>query len=114
LPYDRGESGQPNLFAAIPLRERPNRAPETTFDQLLRLDSVARPGLTEFEFKKLFVKCRCGKVTTRRVFNEHICAIIPDEPAPVDVDLTSDADDEDLIDLTGESDDSLIDLTVSI
>lgn len=117
-----------NLLAAIPLREPPNRGPPAPFDQLLRLDSVTRPGLSGLEFRELFVRCRCGKITTRRVFKEHICAIIPDAPASVVIDLTgsssdnsdgeplidltSNYGDESLVDLTGNSDDSsLIDLT---
>jgi hypothetical protein len=47
--------------------------------------------------------CRCGLVTTRRVFRGHICAVIP---APVIIDLTIDTDEDPvIIDLTGDSDD---------
>lgn len=57
----------------------------------------------------IFVKCECGLVTTRRVFHDHTCA------APVVIDLTSEANADDnpniseriIIDLTGDSDESL-------
>jgi len=101
------------------MRNPPNRLPETPFDQLLRLDSLARPGLSELEFRKLFVKCRCGKVTTSRVFKEHICAIVSDGPDPDILDLTVSSEDSDgdssAIDLTSDSEDELIiDLTGEI
>ena len=72
---------------------------ETAFERLLRLDSVTQPGLSEREFRKLFARCRCGKVTTRRVFKDHICLItaIP----PIVIDLTvSDNGNSTVIDLT--------------
>jgi hypothetical protein len=45
-------------------------------DQLLKLDSwVGGSGLPESNFKRLFAKCDCGLVMTRRVFEAHICAV---------------------------------------
>jgi len=92
--------GAPNLFATIPLYELPNRVEETLFDKLLRLDSMNRPGLSEVEFRKLFAKCRCGKITTRRVFKDHICLIA--HAPPIIIDLTH-SDDDSVIDLTSDN-----------
>jgi hypothetical protein len=48
----------------------------TTQTELLeRLDSDRRPGITEAQFRRLFAKCKCGMVTTRRVFKNHACII---------------------------------------
>jgi hypothetical protein len=81
----------------MPLLERPTKSPQTVVDKLLKLDSWGRPGLQEAEFKKLFAQCVCGLVMTRRVFNDHDCAITI-------VDLTSDNDDStSVIDLTAEA-----------
>src|SRR5882762_10415961 len=94
-------SGAPNLFAAMQLYEPPtnppNRAEETSFDKLVRLDAMVKPGLTETEFRKLFAKCRCGKVTTHWAFKQHISLIVP--VAPVVIDLTH-SDDNSVTDLT--------------
>jgi len=73
----------------------------------------ARPGLSELEFAKLFAKCRCGLVMTRRVFKDHMCFVPTRLPTPAVIDLTSDADDTSvelggahpIIDPTGDSDD---------
>jgi hypothetical protein len=86
---------------------------ESVLDRLLRLDSWTRPGLSEPEFNRLFAKCQCGLVTTRRVFRNHICpvaeAVIWNPPEVID--LTSDDDDifendpsRIIIDLTADSD----------
>jgi hypothetical protein len=84
------------MTVSLPTFERPLRGPETVIEQLLRLDTSRRPGLTESEFKKLFAKCSCGLIMTHRVFKEHICA--PSIQAQPDViDLTRD---EDVIDIT--------------
>lgn len=75
---------------------------------LARLDCRDGAGLSEAEFRSVFVQCECGRITTRRVFNDHTCA------APVIIDLTSEADADDnfdisdvpiIIDLTEDSDD---------
>jgi len=66
------------LLAIIPTYERPESA-EITLDWLLKLDAWSNPGLTEAAFRKLFVRCCCGLVTTRRVFKDHVCTV----PAPV-------------------------------
>jgi hypothetical protein len=50
----------------------PNVAP-TVSEQLEKLDFFYRPGLTESEFKRLFAKCRCGIIVTRRMFHMHEC-----------------------------------------
>jgi len=74
---------------SLPTPERPLRGPETIVEQLLRLDTSGRPGLTESEFKMLFAKCVCGLIMTRRVFRDHICATAV-TTSPVAVDLASD------------------------
>lgn len=77
------------VTASLTTLERPPRGPETVIEQLLRLDTSRRPGLSESEFRMLFAKCVCGLIMTRRVFRDHICA--PGVPAPpVVIDLTSD------------------------
>jgi hypothetical protein len=77
------------VTASLPTPERPLRGPETIVEQLLRLDTSRRPGLTESEFKMLFAKCVCGLIMTRRVFRDHICATAV-TASPVVIDLTSD------------------------
>jgi hypothetical protein len=67
--------------------------PPTPFDQLMRLDSWYRPGLTEEQFKELITTCTCGMVMTRRVFNYHMCVgsqecTCADEREPEVIDLT--------------------------
>jgi hypothetical protein len=87
-------------YAPIPaLNPRPRRRPATDTEKILKLDSWGRAGLLESEFKKLFAKCVCGLVMTRRVFPDHDCAItlVPNTV----IDLTSDS----------EGDDSVIDFT---
>lgn len=71
--------GERDILASIPTYEQPAKKPETTIDLLLRLDCWVQPGLTEDQFKGLFVKCRCGVVTTRRAFIHHMCAKIPSQ-----------------------------------
>jgi hypothetical protein len=45
------------------------------FSNLLELlDSRVRPGVTEIEFRHLFVKCECGYILTKRAFNDHACS----------------------------------------
>jgi hypothetical protein len=81
------------VIASLPI-EQPMRGPETVIEQLLRLDTSRRPGLSESDFIRLFAKCSCGLIMTRRVFRDHVCA-------PTIIDLTTD-DDGDVIDLTSD------------
>jgi hypothetical protein len=37
------------------------------------LDSRVRPGVTEDEFRWLFVRCDCGYILTRRASRDHAC-----------------------------------------
>jgi hypothetical protein len=108
--------GSAELFASIATYERPARTPRTVLDRLIRLDSCTRPGISEAEFHRLFVKCRCGLVTTRRVFRAHVCAVPTGviRNQPVVIDLTSEDNDESvaadpsnniIIDLTTDSED---------
>jgi hypothetical protein len=76
------------------------RSQETVLARLLRLDDGASPGLSEHEFRRLFVQCRCGLVMTCRVFKMHTCRVVIVKPHKVIIDLTS--EDEDVIDLTTE------------
>lgn len=77
-------------------------------NRLRTLDSCFRPGLLEADFWRLFMKCRCGFLMTRRAFKNHPCTV---EEV---IDLTSDSDD--VIDLTADSDEDcpplIIDLTL--
>jgi hypothetical protein len=82
--------------------------------RLILLDSCTRPGLSEAEFHRLFAKCRCGLVMTRRVFGMHVC-ITGESGVRSPLELTVDDDNESepvssgpsnqIIDLTGDSDD---------
>jgi hypothetical protein len=55
-------------------------------EMIRQLDSGMQPGLTDVEFRSLFVKCNvCGLISTRRAVNEHGCR-------------------HEVIDLTGDSD----------
>jgi hypothetical protein len=106
--------GTDSLFTSIATYARPARRLEGTLDRLLQLDSWTRPGLSKLEFNRLFAKCDCGLVMTRRVFRNHVCALarvgVSLDP-PVVIDLTSDDDSvgEDpsriVIDLTSDSED---------
>ena len=75
-----------------------------------------RPGLSEAEFRRLFAKCRCGLVMTRRVFRMHICitGVTTAQNPPVVIDLTDDSNESEsvssgpsnhIIDLTADSGD---------
>ena len=82
-------------------------------DRLILLDSCTRPGLSKAEFNRLFAKCRCGLVTTRRVFRMHICttgATMAQNP-PVVIDLTADDSNESESVSSGSSNHIIIDLT---
>jgi hypothetical protein len=86
---------------SISVNQRPIGRPATFTERFLKLDSWSRAGLRESEFKKLFVKCVCGLVMTRRVFQDHDCAVTM-IPHTV-IDLTSDSNDASvIIDLTNE------------
>jgi hypothetical protein len=37
------------------------------------LDARVRPGVTQDEFKSLFVKCDCRLILTRRAYRRHVC-----------------------------------------
>jgi len=82
-------TGAQSVIGSLPTYEGPARGPETPIEQLLRLDTSRRPGLSELEFTKLFARCSCGLIMTRRVFRDHIC--IPAVQAPsIAFDLTAD------------------------
>ena len=89
-------------YASIPaFNPRPRRGPATAAEKFLKLDSWGWAGLLEGKFKKLFAKCACELVVTRRVFPDHDCAVTV---APgVVIDLTSDSEgDDSFIDFTDE------------
>lgn len=79
------------------LRRRTGRRGQSGLLELL--DSRVRPGITEDEFKYLFVRCACGGFFTRRAHRDHAC------PSQVH-DLTESVIDlnESVIDLTGDDD----------
>ena len=53
--------------------EPPPRVP-TVFDNLLRLDSLATPGISLAQFLGLFTTCKgCQRVMTKRIFMVHDC-----------------------------------------
>lgn len=79
--------------------KRPQRNGPTLSDQLSTLNTPVRPGLYESEFLKLWAKCTCGLIMTRRVFRFHVCVdiinISSDSDVGEDGDSDSDADDDD-------------------
>jgi hypothetical protein len=89
---------------SIPLYKPPVRCVETVLDKLLKLDSWGHGGLPEAEFRNLFAICFCGLVMTRRVFKDHTCAAVIQNPLVIDLTLDdSDSDGNDvqtMIDLT--------------
>lgn len=90
-------AGPGEELVAILQYHRPSEStdPKTAMDQLLRLDSSIRPGLTAVEFKRLFAKCRCGLIMTRRVIEDHECArIITVQPQGAVIDLTTTSDEQ--------------------
>ncbi|KIM71884.1 hypothetical protein PILCRDRAFT_16633 [Piloderma croceum F 1598] len=109
--YGGSHGNSDGLFASIATYARPISRPETVLDRLLRLDSHARPGLSEREFNKLFAKCECGLITTRRVFTSHSCAAAVLQPvvSPTVIDLTGDDSDSD--DSSSAASPIIIDLT---
>ena len=57
------------------VRLRPTaRKTQNVVEWLLCLDVVVNPGITQAQFRRLFMRCAdCGDVMTRRVFAEHDC-----------------------------------------
>jgi hypothetical protein len=94
--------GIDGALTLIPRCPPPEHAPKTTLDQMLCLDSLIQPGLLETDFKKLFVKCGCGLIMTKRCFNLHKCWRISQ---PAILDLTQPVIDPAVIDLTSVDDD---------
>lgn len=72
------------------LRRKAGRRGQSGLLELL--DSRVNPGITEDQFKYLFVRCICGEFFTRRAHRDHACS------SQV-IDLT-----DDVIDLTVEDD----------
>ena len=69
-------AGHRLILGPLPAHNKPARAFKSMVNQLLKLDSWAGgPGLPESDFKRLFAKCDCGLVMTRKVFEEHICTV---------------------------------------
>jgi hypothetical protein len=90
-----------DVHGSLPTSNRSARYSESTLDNLLRLDSWVRPGLSGAEFTRLVEKCRCGLVMTRRVFKSHTClprvasqpcAIVHTQPTVIDLTADDDAD----------------------
>src|SRR6202011_4421721 len=86
-------------------------------DRFLRLDSDTRPGLYGPEFNRLFAKCSCGLIMTRRVFRNHVCAmslaVVRDTHAIINL-MVNDVTPRTVIDLTVDdvTPRTVIDLTV--
>jgi len=55
----------------VPIRAN-GRSSTTTLLELL--DSRVRPGVTDDEFRNLFVRCECGLILTSRAFSQHACS----------------------------------------
>jgi hypothetical protein len=72
--------------------QRPVISYRAVGNQIFDLDASILPGLPEAQFKKLFAKCYCGLITTKRVFNIHRCIR---------------AEEQTIIDLTGSDSDEL-------
>jgi hypothetical protein len=58
----------------LDLTDSPATIPRATkWTKFDKLDRMRKPGLTEAEFRGLFVKCEiCQKITTRVVFKYHL------------------------------------------
>ncbi|KAJ7122724.1 hypothetical protein C8R46DRAFT_1148235, partial [Mycena filopes] len=85
-----GNSSPINPFIVPAATPEPLPEPASYFAMLLQLDAHSNAGLTEVQFKKLFVRCSaCKLYTTASAFDDHRCRL----PS-----LTS----TDVIDLTGE------------
>lgn len=61
---------------------------QTAIDELLRLESSYRPGLSIQRLFQILTICRCGIIMTRHAFTRHFCRYIV-------VDLTTQSDSED-------------------
>lgn len=61
---------------------------QVTSTLLELLDSRVRPGVTDDEFQRLFARCECGLISTKRAFRDHSCT-------KEVIDLTSAAGDTD-------------------
>jgi hypothetical protein len=61
---------------------------------LSQLNSYIRPGLSERDFRALFVKCVCGLIMTRKSFKYHYCVDdgLRDRAEPEIIEIT-DSDD---------------------
>lgn len=64
----------------LPKFQTPGNTPFDN-DLLQRLAAFDRPGLTVEQFRELVAECECGLVTTRRVFEFHVC--LRKVPVPV-------------------------------
>jgi hypothetical protein len=94
---------------AIPTYRPASNGRESVIVTLLKLDSPLTAGIPEAEFNRLFAKCRCGLVMTRRNFEHHVCAM---PAAPIIIDLTSDSDDDMVPNHSEPSQRIVVDLTI--
>ncbi|KAJ7877268.1 hypothetical protein B0H14DRAFT_3859030 [Mycena olivaceomarginata] len=63
-----------NPFIVPYATPEPLPVPSSLFSILLQLDASSNPGLTETQFKKLFVRCSaCKLYTTTSAFDDHNC-----------------------------------------
>ncbi|KAJ7437911.1 hypothetical protein B0H11DRAFT_2359297 [Mycena galericulata] len=79
-----------NPFIVPYATPEPRPVPESPFAMLMQLDASSNPGLTETQFRRLFVRCSdCKLYTTTSAFEDHNCR--PYSPAPAEIiDLTGD------------------------
>lgn len=61
--------------AMKPIRINGQRSISTLLESL---ESRVRPGVTDVEFKDLFVRCECGLILTSRAFCQHVCQELVD------------------------------------
>jgi hypothetical protein len=85
LDDDRKRLARSNTDQLIKIKPAPDKK-RTVYDQLMKLYTWTKPGLTEEEFRELFVKCECGLIMTVKVFDDHECRVIKV------IDLTKDDD----------------------
>ncbi|KAJ7022924.1 hypothetical protein C8F04DRAFT_1272112 [Mycena alexandri] len=85
-----GSSSPINPFIVPSATPEPLPKLESAFAMLMQLDANSNAGLTEAQFRKLFVRCSvCRLFTTASAFEYHTCRPVPTRSIDI-IDLTSD------------------------
>jgi hypothetical protein len=63
----------PRLEAPAPRKHTRIKGYKSITNLLELLDSRVGAGVTEVEFRRLFVRCDCGHIFTKRAFRTHAC-----------------------------------------